>query len=260
MEIINLKNEEKSGPRFVITDLRQAVKNENRVNIFVDGKYSFSLDVSQVVDFHLKKSLVISGEQLEEYKKASEFGKLYQRTLEWVLMRPRSTRETRDYLMRKLRMSSSGRETRDYSSGKLRMSISETLGPARRYGRTGAHSLLVSRESSSIDISELSSRIISRLVSKGYLDDEKFAQWYVENRFVKKGISKKRLSMELMKKGVASSIIDGVLDARNDEEEIKKIIVKKRAKYDDEKLTAYLCRQGFDYQLVRDLVRSYGTD
>ena len=95
---------------------------------------------------------------------------------------------------------------------------------------------------------------------KKYLNDETFARYYVENRFVKKGISKKRLRMELMKKGVAANIIDEVLDGRNDEEEIKKMIIKKRKKYDDEKLTAYLCRQGFDYQLVKDLVQTCGTD
>ena len=68
--------------------------------------------------------------------------------------------------------------------------------------------------------------------------------------------------MELMKKGVSSEIIEEVLNSseRNDEEEILKIIAKKRAKYDDEKLTAYLCRQGFPYQLVNELVQSYGKD
>jgi regulatory protein len=74
-----LKTEEKTEPVFVITDLKQGVKNENRVNVFVNNKYSFSLDISQVVDFHLKKGLEISEEQIEEYKRASEFGKLYQR-------------------------------------------------------------------------------------------------------------------------------------------------------------------------------------
>ncbi len=201
---------------FKITDLRQGVKNENRVNVFVNGKYSFSLDISQVVDFHLKKVTEISAEQLEEYKKASEFGKLYQRTLEWVLTRPRSVRETNDYLFKK--------------------TFEKKL------------------DKNYID------RIIEKLVEKKYLDDAKFAAYYVENRFVKKGISKKRLRMELMKKGVASSIVDEVLGGRNDEEEIKKMIIKKRNKYDDEKLIAYLCRQGFDYQLVKDLVRSCGTD
>lgn len=216
MEIINLKTEEKQEPSFVITDLKQGVKNENRVNVFVDGKYSFSLDISQVVDFHLKKGLEISEEQLEEYKRASEFGKLYQRTLEWVLVRPRSEKETYDYLYKKI------------------------------YEKK-------------LD-KEYINRIINRLKEKKYLNDGTFARYYVENRFVKKGISKKRLRMELMKKGVAANTIDEVLDGRNDEEEIKKMIIKKRARYDDEKLIAYLCRQGFDYQLVKDLVRTCGTD
>ena len=65
-----------------------------------------------------------------------------------------------------------------------------------------------------------------------------------------------------MKKGVSKEIIEEVLadSDRNDEEELKKMIAKKRAKYDDEKLTAYLVRQGFQYDLVRESVRSYGTD
>ena len=96
--------------------------------------------------------------------------------------------------------------------------------------------------------------IVERLVERGYVDDVKFARYYVENRFVKKGVSRKRLKMELMKKGISQDIVEEVLDGRNDEEEILKIIAKKRAKYDDEKLVAYLCRQGFSYQLAKELV------
>ncbi len=199
-----------------ITDIRQAVKNENRVNVFVNSKYSFSLDISQVVDLGVKKGMAISSEQLEELKKASEFGKLYQRTLEWTLTRPHSEREVNDYLYKKV------------FERKLDKNYIEL--------------------------------IIEKLKIKKYVDDESFARWYAENRFVKKGVSRKRLRMELMKKGVASEIIDSVLDVRNDEEEIKKIIAKKRAKYDDEKLIQYLCRQGFDYQLTQEIVRSCGTD
>ncbi|MBR2802985.1 RecX family transcriptional regulator [Candidatus Saccharibacteria bacterium] len=195
-----------------ITDIRQAVKNENRVNIFVNGEYSFSLDVAQVVDLGVKKGLVVSEERLAEFKKASEFGKLYQRALEWVLVRPRSTRETRDYLCRKVR------------EKKL--------------------------DSNYID------EIIDKLTSKKYLEDEKFTQYYVENRFVKKGISSKRLKMELMKKGISHEVIERVMSetGRNDEDEIRKMIMKKRGRYDDEKLIQYLCRQGFQFEMVRNLV------
>ena len=105
------------------------------------------------------------------------------------------------------------------------------------------------------DRSKFSNTIITRLQEKGYLNDETFARFYVENRFVKKGISKKRLRLELIKKGISQEIIDQVLNVRNDEEEIKKVITKKRAKYDDDKLIQYLIRQGFDYQLAQSLVR-----
>lgn len=197
---------------YKITDLKQGVRSPDRVNVFVDEKFAFSLDISQVVDFGIKVGMEISAEDLAEFKKASEFGKLYQRTLEWVLVRPRSIRETNDYLYKKI--------------------FEKKL------------------DKNYID------RIIEKLKDKKYLDDYKFAEYYVENRFVKKGVSLKRLRMELLKKGISKEIIEEVLadSDRNDEEELKKMIAKKRAKYDDEKLTAYLVRQGFQYDLVRELV------
>ncbi len=224
----------------IVTELKQGVKNPNRVNVFVDGKYSFSLDVSQIVDFKLKVGSKISEEELAEYKKASEFGKLYQRTLEWTLIRPRSIKETRDYLRRK-----------------LTKSPSDPLLRARRYGAQSLPPLPVGRGDSSGDLAELSKKIIERLLARGYLDDRKFAEYYVENRFVKKGISRKRLAMELMKRGVDKGIIDDVLDNRNDEEEILKIIAKKRARYTDEKLIMYLVRQGFSFELAKRIVSEY---
>ena len=226
-----------------VTNIKFGVKNQERANVYINEKFAFSLDVAQVVDYKLKVGKVLTEDELADLKWASEFGKLYQRTLEWVLMRPRSTRETRDYLCRKLRKSSS-----------------DTLVPARRYGRDFAPSLLVSRERSSEDISKLYDTIIQRLTIKGYLDDGRFAEWWVENRNVRKGASQKRLRMELMQKGVSKEIIDEVLDNRDDEEEIMKIIAKKRSKYDDEKLVNYLCRHGFSFELARMKVQSYGKD
>ena len=221
--------------RLVITNLKQGVKNPNRVNVFVNSKYALSLDVVQVVDLGVKVGLEISEDGLVELKKASEYGKLYQRTLEWVLVRPRSVRDTRDYLLRKLKTSSSGRSSRPSSRGSSLRPRSDCGCPSE-------------------DVSEFSESIIQRLLDKKYLDDYKFAEWYVENRFVKKGISKKRLKMELMKKGVAREIVDEVIDDRDDEEEIRKVIAKKRAKYDDEKLMGYLVRQGFSYDLVKQVL------
>ena len=203
---------------FKITNIKQAVKNPERANIFVDGKYEFSLDVTQLLDLKLKVGQEITLAQLSEYKKLSEYGKLYQRTLEWVLARPRSEKETSDYLYKKIYEK---KLDKDYIG-----------------------------------------KIIEKLEKKKYLNDEAFAKWYVENRFVKKGISKKRLSLELAKKGISREIVERVLkdSGRDEKEEILKIIAKKRARYDDDKLIQYLGRQGFSYELAKDLVLASGTD
>ena len=218
----------------VVTDIKQAVKNENRVNVFVNDKYSFSLDIAQLVDFKIKKGQVITKADLEKFKNASEFGKLYQRTLEWVLVRPRSVRETRDYLFKK------------------------SIQPVKSKDPETKKTVL---KKPTVDRAQFTEQIIDRLIEKGYLDDERFAKYFVENRFVKKGISKKRLQLELAKKGIDKEIAEQVLDIRNDDEEIKKIIAKKSNRYDREKMINYLVRQGFPFETVRNLVSDfYGTD
>ena len=113
---------------------------------------------------------------------------------------------------------------------------------------------------SSGDVSNISEQIIGRLLAKKYLDDVAFAKWYVDNRCVKKGVSKRRWGLELAKKGVSREIISQVLEesGRDEKDEILKMIAKKRVKYDDDRLIQYLCRQGFSYELVCNLVLGYG--
>ena len=95
---------------------------------------------------------------------------------------------------------------------------------------------------------------MQRLIEKGYVDDFKFAKFWIENRNQRKGSSIKKLKSELFSKGVSSEIIEQVLASskRNDSEEIQKIIAKKAKKYADEKkLVAYLARQGFSYDEIK---------
>ena len=205
--------------KFEVTNLKQGIKNPNRVNVFLNHEFAFSLDLSQLIDFKIKLGATFEKHDIERFKHASDFGKLYQRMLEWTLSRPRSVREAKDHL-------------------KIITARSKS-----EYIKTDE---------------ELKTAILKKLMSRGYLDDAKFAAYYVENRFTKKGISKRRLTQELFKKGIDESIVDEVLNQnlRNDEEEIQKIIMKKRARYDDEKLINYLVRQGFDFELARNLVQA----
>ena len=227
------------GDELVITGLKAGVKNPERVNVYVNKEFVCSLDVAQVVELKVKIGRVVTEAELAELRRASEYGKLYQRALEKALTRPHSEKEMRDYLRRKLHKASSGTAShRPVFTGDAR------LRSRQRPPKDPSEALL-----------EFSEQVVTRLVSRGYVDDRRFAKWWVENRFVKKGVSRKRLEMELRSKGVSREIIDEVLGGRDDREEIKKMIAKKRAKYDsDEKLMAYLCRQGFSYDLVRELI------
>lgn len=84
-----------------ITSIKQQVKNPERVSIFVDTSYSFSLSLDELVKHKLKNNDELSKNDIKKFKKISADGKLRARVLEWLLNRPRSERELRDYLYRK---------------------------------------------------------------------------------------------------------------------------------------------------------------
>ena len=218
-----------SGEEYwTVTKLNPGVKNPERVNVFLDGRFAFSLDVSQVVEFGVKVGMKVTADQLDELRKASEFGKLYQRALEWVLTRPHSIRETRDYLRRR---QIKRRQTNRVREREEKRPLAEIEEAAMQ-------------------------QVLEKLIAKRYLDDQKFAEFYVENRYLRKGISQKRLRMELRQKGVTPEIIATAMAKipRDEQEEIKKVIAKKRKKYNDFQLVGYLVRQGFNFQLAKDAV------
>jgi regulatory protein len=84
-----------------ITAIKAQLKNENRVSIFVDGVYSFSLNLDQLLTEKLKKNDELDENRVKQLKKLSEEGKLKQKTMEWLMGRPHSTREFREYLYKK---------------------------------------------------------------------------------------------------------------------------------------------------------------
>jgi len=207
-----------------ITGITAQQKDKNRVNIMVDGKYRFSLDVFQVVELGIRVGQEYTDEDLTELETESQFGKVYARALEYCLMRPHSAKEVRDYLYRKTR------DTRT-KTGDIKKGISP----------------------------EITTRVFNRLVGKGYIDDEKFTRYWVENRNLGKGVSKRKLQLELRTKGVEPSVIERFLteSSRSDDEELQKIITKKRRRYPDEqKFMQYLARQGFDYDTIKQALKS----
>jgi regulatory protein len=212
-----------------ITDISLQAKNKDRVNVSVDGRYRFSLDVFQVGELGLKVGKDYTDEELVELETESQFGKLYARALEYCMMRPHSVKEVRDYLWRKTRAT--------------RVRVQDTNEYRDKPG--------VSQE--------LADRVLQRLINKEYVNDQSFTKYWMENRKLSKGVSRRKLTAELRSKGVDQTVIEENLQniTREENDEILKIIIKKYSKYDEKGLITYLARQGFSWDVIREGIKEF---
>jgi regulatory protein len=84
-----------------ITAIKQQVKRKDRYSIYVDGKYSFSLSETALLEQGVVSGQELSAAELKDFKKLSVDDKAYGNTLRYVALRSRSQWELRDYLHRK---------------------------------------------------------------------------------------------------------------------------------------------------------------
>lgn len=105
-------------------------------------------------------------------------------------------------------------------------------------------------------------KIVNKLMKKELLDDTNFAKSWVSNRRLLKNVSKKRLEQELFQKRISSQIITKILseDSVDDLDVLQELITRKlkQTRYKDKKkLMAYLIRQGFDYNNVKQALSDF---
>lgn len=84
-----------------ITAIKRQIKRGDRYSIFVDGRYSFSLSDSALLESRLVNGQELDEKQIEELKQASADDKLYNNALAYSTLRPRSVWEMEQYLKRK---------------------------------------------------------------------------------------------------------------------------------------------------------------
>jgi regulatory protein len=82
-----------------ITTLKFQKRNRERVNVYLDGKYAFSLQA--ILAARLHKGQFLSDEEIEGLLQEDASQKAYDRALNFLTYRPRSRAEVRRYLERK---------------------------------------------------------------------------------------------------------------------------------------------------------------
>jgi regulatory protein len=113
--------------------------------------------------------------------------------------------------------------------------------------------------------------VIARLREYGYLDDERLAFSYASYKVKQKPLGRRRLERDLKFKKIDSGVANEALEmvfAETPEEQLidhaiaKRIRIRGKPKNRAEakSLFEHLLRQGFEFELVSDKVRSLATD
>lgn len=263
-----------------VTSLRGAIRDPHRINVFLDGKFSFSLTLTELADSKLHQGQVLTDPEVERLRNLSGLGKLYQQTLEYCFSRPHSKKEIIDYLERKrlrrdiswkrfeehqlkiqndpeyaVRVKEIRQHTKDQNQKIREIDFTEN----NTYEYRGVQKSNLPTKPADRITSEMIQEVVSRLESQNYINDQDFTRYFIENRHQNKGISTKRLIQELKIKGIDSDIIEQAMFdqgtgnfLRDEEVEIEKMIKKQLRKTSDrQKIIAYLARQGFSYDLIK---------
>ena len=85
-------------------------RNKKRVNIHLDSKFGFGLDLENFLKLGLKVEQELTEEEVEKIVKKAEFQKTLDKLLKFATFRPRSEKEIKDWLKRKKVYQSLNRE------------------------------------------------------------------------------------------------------------------------------------------------------
>lgn len=156
-------------------------KNSQRINVFLDGEFSFGLSTEVALKAGLKINQELSIEEIQKLLSDSFNFELYQKSLVFLSIRPHSVWEMKQYLK------------------KCCLRLREKTVILQMPPDFFAHQ------------DTLINQIIERLLKNHLLDDEEFSSWWVEQRLAFKPRGKYALEAELMLKKVDKTVIHKVL-------------------------------------------------
>ncbi len=194
-----------------ITALTAQVKNQDRVNVYIDGTFALGLALSVAADLRIGQE--ISQQELEQLDQRDEVHRARERVLRLLARRPYSSTEITRYLRR--------------------------------------HKM-------SDDIIQ---NVIDDLTEAKLIDDDAFAAYWVEQRETFRPRSRLAMRQELSQKGIDREIVAEALSDMDEIDAARRVAQKQAGRWHTlpeaewrTKLTRYLVRHGYPYDIVREVV------
>src|SRR3990172_7072129 len=209
-----------------VTALKVQTRNKDRVNVYLDGEFAFGLAKIEAIRLRLGQSLTDT--DIARLKQADTFEWAYESALRFLSHRPRSESEVRAYFKKKERKKK--KEAEQQGEDDLR-AIDEGVVQA----------------------------VIERLRRAGLVNDEGFAQFWVENRTAFRPKGKRALQAEMRAKGLSASAIDAALVNADDTAVAKQLAAARARRLQGlpepefkRKLSDYLARRGIGYDVISE--------
>ena len=206
-----------------ITDIKRQKRRKNRVSIYLDGKYTFSLDNDTIVRANIYTGDEITEEDKNKLIEKDAFSRARDYAYYFVSYRDRSEYEIKKRLFEK------------------------EFQPA------------------------VVNEVLSLLKSRGIVDDHSFVNKWVDNVILSRPMGRMRVTHELRAKRVRDDIIDEVCQEKLDldkEAELARKAADKKMKvlksYAQDvarrRLNSFLVNRGFNFEVIRDLIKEYFGD
>lgn len=193
-----------------ITALKTQKRRRDRVNIFIDDEYAFSLQ--SILAAQLCRGQELDQGEIQALQRQDAAEKAYETALHYLSYRPRSAGEIERHLQEK------GIE------------------------------------------SEITDRILARLEQAGLVNDQDFANAWVENRQVFRPRGARALRVELRQKGIEEEIVEQALENIDEESNAQaagRQVVRRLVALEEpvfrRRLLGVLLRRGFGYGVARQV-------
>ena len=198
-----------------ITRLKRGVRNAQKIAIYVDSKYTFSVLESILIDENLYIDKEITEVDLDRIRELSEALEIKVKLINLISRRPRSEKEVTQYIAKQR-------------------------------------------------LTDNSEKVIVLLKEDGYIDDTKFAKWWIDQRVTFGNKSSNEIRNELRDKGISSDIIENAIEetnmSENEVSSIKLLAGKKQnllqhknltTEQMNEKIVQFLLRKGFRWEIIQ---------
>ena len=200
-----------------ITDIKPQKKRQDRFNVYADEQFICGLSEDTIIDSGIEIGQEISQKEIDKLAAKDQSAKAFDKAIRFLGYRARTEKEVYDKLKEK-----------EFDEKVIK-------------------------------------KTITNLKKMGYLNDKEFIKLWVADRASIKPSGKKLLEIELKQKGVSEELakreLNKLVDQKTENTMAQKALEKAQKQYrglvgreKKQKITAYLARRGFNWNLIKELL------